>query len=447
MPIFDPQMETMPREQLRRLQNERLAQIVRYAYERVPFYHQALDEAGVRPDEIGSVDDITRLPFTRKSDLRDNYPFGLLAVPREDLLRVHASSGTTGKPTVVSYTAADIDLFAEVNARSLAAAGAAPGSMLHNAYGYGLFTGGLGLHYGGEKLGMIVVPVSGGVTERQITLILDFRPDMIACTPSYGQTLAGEFAKRGVSPEEISLKYAVLGAEPWTQTIREHVDAGLGLRSSNIYGLSEIIGPGVSQECVDERAGAHIWEDYFYPEVVDPGGDEPLPEGQAGELVLTTLTKEAMPLLRYRTGDVTSLSYEPCSCGRTHVRMDRILGRTDDMLIVRGINLYPTELELILRRIKGVVPHYQLVVTRDGALDEAELKVEVTPALFLSAGEAALSGELSAAEEPLRRLRQEIVHRVRETLGFRISATLMAPGSVPRSEGGKLRRVVDKRQL
>ena len=445
--MFDRELETLPRKQLRRLQDERLGQAVRYCYERVPFYRQALDDAGVAPDGIGSVDDITQLPFTVKSDLRDHYPFGLLAVPREQLLRVHASSGTTGKPTVVCYTAGDVDLFAQVNARSLAAAGGAPGTMLHNAYGYGLFTGGLGLHYGAEKLGMTVVPVSGGVTERQITLILDFKPEMIACTPSYAQTLAGEFARRGIDPEEISLQYAVLGAEPWTQTIRDHVEQGLGVRATNIYGLSELIGPGVSQECIEERNGGHIWEDHFYPEIIDPETTEPLPDGEVGELVLTALTKEALPMLRYRTGDLTYLSHEECGCGRSHVRMGRILGRTDDMLTVRGINIYPTQLEEILRGIDGIVPHYQLVVSRDGSLDEAELKIEVTDELFRAVGQTALSEEHGATDERLRRLREQIVRKIRETIGLRLKATLVPPGSVPRSEGGKLRRVVDMRQL
>ncbi|HAR68253.1 MAG TPA: phenylacetate--CoA ligase, partial [Thermus scotoductus] len=333
--MYQPELETLSREKLRALQEERLSNIVAYVYERVPFYRRLLDEAGVDPKGVRTLEDLPKLPFTKKDHLRENYPFGLFAVPREKLARIHASSGTTGKPTVVGYTKNDLQVFAEVVARSLAAAGARPGMMLHNAYGYGLFTGGLGLHGGAEALGMTVVPVSGGMTERQLMLIQDFRPEVISCTPSYAQTLAEEFRKRGVSPKELSLEYAVLGAEPWTETIRKQVDEGLGVRSTNIYGLSEIIGPGVANECVEERQGSHIWEDHFLPEVVDPDSGEPLPEGQVGVLVFTTLTKEAMPLLRYWTGDLTFLTYEACSCGRTHVRMGPILGRTDDMLIIR----------------------------------------------------------------------------------------------------------------
>ncbi|HET9014629.1 MAG TPA: phenylacetate--CoA ligase [Thermomicrobiaceae bacterium] len=445
--MFDREAETLPRDDLRRLQDERLRSIVAYAYERVPLYRERLDAAGVRPGDVRSVGDLAKLPFTRKQDLRDHYPFGMLAVPREQLVRVHASSGTTGKPTVVCYTRGDIDLFAAVNARSMAAAGARPGMLLHNAYGYGLFTGGLGLHYGGERLGLVVVPVSGGVTERQITLIRDFEPEVIACTPSYAQTLAGEFARRGIDPDAISLKYAVLGAEPWTEAIREHVQQGLGVTACNIYGLSEVIGPGVSQECIEERAGSHIWEDHFLPEIVDPSTGESLPEGSEGELVFTTLTREAMPVLRYRTGDLTYLSYEPCSCGRSHVRMGPIRGRTDDMLIVRGVNIYPTQIEEILAGIADVVPHYQLVVSRDGTLDEVEVRVEVTEPLFARVGQDVLSDEIVETNQRLRVLRESIARRIRDTLGLRTTVTLVAPGTVPRSEGGKLRRVVDNRRL
>jgi phenylacetate-CoA ligase len=445
--LFDQESETLPRQQLRKLQDERLRSTVALVYQRIPFYRQAFDQAGVAPGDVRSVDDLPRLPFTRKQELRDHYPFGMLAVPQDRLLRVHASSGTTGKPTVVCYTKRDIDLFAEVNARSLAAGGARPGMLLHNAYGYGLFTGGLGLHYGGERLGMVVVPVSGGVTERQITLIRDFQPQVIACTPSYSQTLAGEFENRGIEPEAISLQYAILGAEPWTDTIRQHVESGLGVTACNIYGLSEVIGPGVSQECVEERAGSHIWEDHFLPEIVDPESGEPLPEGSEGELVFTTLTKEAMPVIRYRTGDLTYLTYEPCRCGRTHVRMGPIRGRTDDMLIVRGVNIYPTQIEEILSGIPDVVPHYQLIVTRDGTLDEAEVKVEVSEDLFRAVGEEVLSADVLEADQRLRALREQIVSKIRNTLGLRTKVTLAAPGSVPRSEGGKLRRVQDHRQL
>ena len=444
--IFQPELETLSRERLEKLQDERLRFVVGYVYERVPFYRQRLDEAGVDPKAFGGLKDLHKLPFTRKDHLRENYPFGLFAVPREEVARIQASSGTTGKPTVVGYTKKDLQVFAEVVARSLAAAGARPGMMLHNAYGYGLFTGGLGLHGGAEALGMTVVPVSGGMTERQVMLIQDLRPEVISCTPSYAQTLAEEFRKRGVSPEALSLEYAVLGAEPWTEAIRKQVDEGLGVRSTNIYGLSEIIGPGVANECVEERQGSHIWEDHFLPEVVDPDTGEPLPEGKVGVLVLTNLTKEAMPLLRYWTGDLTFLTYEPCACGRTHVRMGPILGRTDDMLIIRGVNVYPTQVEAVLLGIPEVVPYYQIVVRREGTLDEAELKVEVSEDFFREIGEKALSDEVIEADHRLHALKEKVAHKIKDTIGVSMRVTLLAPGQAPRSEGGKLRRVLDLRK-
>jgi phenylacetate-CoA ligase len=425
--IYEPELETMPREQLRALQLERLRTLVAYVKQRVPLYRDRL--ADLEPGDIASLDDLRRLPFTLKDDLRDTYPFGMLAVPREEVVRIHASSGTTGKLTVVGYTAADVDLFARVNARSLAMAGAERGMTLHNAYGYGLFTGGLGLHYGGERLGMAVVPVSGGMTERQLMLITDLRPDVIACTPSYALTLAQAFRERGVAPEEISLRYAVLGAEPWTEAMRGEIDAGLGVRSTNIFGLSEVIGPGVSCECVEERAGAHVNEDHFLPEIVDADTGEPLPDGEEGVLVFTTLTKEALPLVRYRTGDVTSLRSEPCACGRTLARMDRIKGRADDMLIIRGVNVYPTQVEAALLQLPELTPNYRIVVSRSGTLDEAEVEVEV-------------SEERLGDEE----LRARAEARLRESLGCSLAVRLSAPGTVPRSEGGKLQRVLDRRQ-
>ena len=424
--IFEPELETLPREQLRELQIERLRSLVTYVTERVPLYRERL--AGVEPGDIASLDDLQRLPFTRKDDLRDTYPFGMLAVPREQLLRIHASSGTTGKLTVVGYTAADVDLFARVNARSLAMAGAEPGMVLHNAYGYGLFTGGLGLHDGGERLGMVVVPVSGGLTERQLMLIADLRPDVISCTPSYALTLAQAFRERGVAPEEISLRYAVLGAEPWTEAMRREIDAGLGVRSTNIYGLSEVIGPGVSCECVEARAGSHVYEDHFLPEVVDAETGEPLPEGEEGVLVFTTLTKEALPVVRYWTGDVTSLTSASCPCGRTLVRMGLIKGRADDMLIIRGVNVYPTQVEAALLQLAELTPNYRIVVSRGGTLDEALVEVEVS--------------EESVGNVELR---ERAERRLRESIGCSIAVVLRRPGTVPRSEGGKLQRVLDTR--
>jgi phenylacetate-CoA ligase len=437
--IFEPDAETMPRERLGDLQAERLRALLGYVKERVPLYRERL--ADVEPGDVASVDDLEGLPFTRKDDLRDTYPFGLFAVPRERLVRIHASSGTTGKPTVVGYTAADIDLFARVNARALAMAGAQPGMTLHNAYGYGLFTGGLGLHYGGERLGMAVVPVSGGLTERQLMLIADLSPDVISCTPSYALTLAQAFREHGIAPEEISLRFAVVGAEPWTEEMRGEIDAGLGVRCTNIFGLSEVIGPGVSNECVEERTGSHVNEDHFLPEIVDPETGKRLPEGDQGVLVITALTKEALPLVRYWTGDVTSLSSEPCSCGRTFVRMGLIVGRSDDMLIIRGVNVYPTQIEAALLQVPELTPCYRIVVTRKGTLDEAEVEVEVSESFLLEAGRDSLSEEL----EHVRELRARAERRVHETLGCTLRVSLQAPGSVPRSEGGKLQRVLDLR--
>jgi phenylacetate-CoA ligase len=444
--MFNPELETLPRDKLRKLQNERLKNLVHYLYERVPFYKSKLDEAGVKPDEIRSVEDLPRLPFTRKSDLRGHYPFGLFAVPKEKIARIHVSSGTTGKPTVVGYTKHDIEVFAEVNARSLAAAGARPGMALHNAYGYGLFTGGLGLHYGGERLGMTVIPISGGMTERQVMLIEDFKPDVIACTPSYAQTLGEAFKQKGISPEEISLKYAILGAEPWTEAIRADVEEKLGVKASNIYGLSEIIGPGVAQEAHEEQEGSYIWEDHFYPEVVDPDSEELLPDGEEGVLVLTTLTKEAMPLIRYWTGDITSLTREMGSTGRTHARMSAIRGRSDDMLIIRGVNVYPTQIEEVLKDFEPISAHYQLVIERRRTLDEVELRLELGEEAFYRVGQDVLSEDIVEANQMLVNLRRGIQHRVKDRVGVSVKVKLLAPGSVPRSEGGKLRRVVDMRK-
>jgi phenylacetate-CoA ligase len=424
--IFEPQLETLPRERLAQLQLDRLRRLVERVKQRVPLYRTRLADA--EPEDLGSLDELRHLPFTRKEDLRDTYPLGMVAVPREELARIHASSGTTGKPTVVAYTAGDLDLFGCVNARTLAMAGAAPGMTLHNAYGYGLFTGGLGVHAGGETLGLDVVPVSGGMTERQLTLIEDLRPDVIACTPSYALTLASAFAERGVSPDDISLQYAAVGAEPWTERMRDEIDAGLGVSCTNIYGLSEIIGPGVSCECVEERAGSHVNEDHFLPEIVDPDYGEPLPDGEEGVLVLTTLTKEALPLVRYWTGDVCSLSTAPCACGRTLARMGPIVGRSDDMLIVRGVNVYPSQIGAVLGRLPELSPHFGIVVRRDGTLDEIEVLVEP--------GGGRVDG--SAVTERASTL-------IRDTIGCSMTVTLVAPGEAPRSDGGKIQRVRDLR--
>ncbi len=445
--IYEPEFESMPRDQLQALQSRRLRDLMSYVYDRVPFYRRKLDEAGIRPESVSCVRDLPRLPLTRKSDLRDNYPFGLFAVPMNQITRIHASSGTTGKPTVVGYTCADIDLFARVNARSLAMAGAEPGMILHNAYGYGLFTGGLGLHYGGERLGMAVVPVSGGMTERQITLITDFRPEVVASTPSYALTLGQELQRRGVRPGEISLRFALLGAEPWTPAMRAEVDACLGVRSCNLYGLSEIVGPGVACECIEARDGSHVCEDHFLPEIVDPATGEPLPEGNEGVLVITTLTKQALPLVRYWTGDITRLSYEPCRCGRTLARMGLVKGRTDDMLIIRGVNVYPSEVGMALGRLPELSPHYRVVVTRERTLDEMEIQVEVTDEFLRIVGTETLSEEFVERNQLAQSLRGRAGHALREALGVGARVTLATPGSLPRSEGGKLLRVQDLRDL
>ncbi len=439
--IWNAPAETMPRPDLAALQLARLQTLARRVWERVPFYRQAFDRCRVRPEQIRSLDDLRRLPFTRKADLRDHYPFGLFAVPRDQVIRVHASSGTTGKPTVVGYTRSDIALWAEVCARCLAASGARPGDVFHNAYGYGLFTGGLGMHYGGELMGLTVVPVSGGNTERQLMLIEDFQPRVIACTPSYMLTLADAAAARGLDPHRLSLRSAVLGAEPWTEGMRARIEQALPVRAVNIYGLSEVIGPGVSNECIEAQRGSHIFEDHFLVEVVDPETGDPVPAGEPGELTFTTLTKEALPVIRYRTGDIAAVDPSPCPCGRTHARMSLVMGRTDDMLIIRGINVFPSQVESVAVQFAEVSPHYQMIVTRERTLDDLEVRIEVSPAFLSAVG--SLESESAGVEE----LRGRIAERLRGVTGLSLPVTLVAPGALPRSEGGKLRRVVDQRRL
>lgn len=440
--IWDPAMEMLPRADLARLQLERLQQVAARVYERVPFFRRRFDEAGLTPGAIRSLDDVARLPFTYKRDFRDEYPFGLFAVPRGEVVRIHASSGTTGKPTVVGYTRADIATWAQLCARCMAAAGARPGDVFQNAYGYGLFTGGLGMHYGGEVMGLTVLPVSGGNTDRQILLLQDFGVRVIACTPSYALTLAEALAARGITRGSLALRVAVLGAEPWTAGMRKQIEEQLGVDAVNIYGLSEVMGPGVSIECVEAKDGSHIFEDHFLPEVVDPQSDAPLGPGQAGELVITTLTKEAMPVIRYRTGDVASLNLEPCRCGRTHVRMSAVLGRTDDMLIIRGVNVYPSQVETALLDVPELTPHYLLVVTRPRTLDELEVRVEVSEPFARELGSA-----MPVAHPRVAALSDRCAQRLRSMLGIGAQVTLAAPGSLPRSEGGKLRRIRDERRL
>ncbi|MBI3085058.1 MAG: phenylacetate--CoA ligase [candidate division NC10 bacterium] len=445
--IWNPEIETMPRERLGALQLERLQQTARRVYERVPFYRQAFDKHGVKPADIRTLEDLRKLPFTRKADFRETYPTGLFAVPMNQVLRIHASSGTTGKPIIAGYTRADLSMWAETCARCLASAGAVPGDTFQNAYGYGLFTGGLGFHSGGELLGLTVIPVSGGNTERQILLIQDLKPKILTCTPSYALTIAETIRTMGIEAASLGLKAAVLGAEPWTEEMRREIEAKLYLKAVNIYGLTEVIGPGVSCECVEVQNGAHVYEDHFYPEVIDPNTGEVLPHGTRGELVFTSLTKEALPVLRYRTGDLASLDASPCACGRTSVRMSRIVGRTDDMLIIRGVNVFPSQIETALMRIPELSPHYQLVVTREKTLDELEVRVEVSPEFFRQIGGEILVDETHQADHAVHELRRRIGERLRGALNLNTTVTLLSPGGAPRSEGGKLKRVVDKRKL
>jgi len=442
--MYNSEIETMPLPRLRALQDERLKDLVSRVYAKVPYYRNAFDNSGVTPTSIKGVADIAKLPFTKKVALRDNYPFDLFAVPMEEVSRLHCSSGTTGKPIVVGYTAYDLDVFSELIARSLYATGCRPGMKLQNAYGYGLFTGGLGLHYGAEKLGMTVIPVSGGMTDRQLMLMKDFRPEALCCTPSYAQTLAEELVKKGMSFSDINLKYAVLGAEPWTEAIRSQVEAGLNLKASNIYGLSEVMGPGVSVEDVDERGtGSYIWEDHFFPEIVDKDSGEPVPEGESGVLVLTTLTKQAIPMIRYWTNDITSLHYDKAG-KRTHVKMAPIIGRADDMLIIRGVNLFHTQVEDIINSIDDISANYQLIVFRDGNMDEVEVVAEVTDDLLQSL-DLAPGAEL-AKHDRVATLRGYFSKKIKDVIGLSMRVTLKEPFAIPRSEGGKLNRIIDKRK-
>lgn len=442
--MFQPDIETMTLPRLRKLQSERLKNQLGLLYEKVPFYRKKMDEAGIRPKDFRGIKDIHKLPFTKKSDLRDHYPYGLMTMQLEKIKRIHASSGTTGKPTVVGYSSNDISIFSEVVARSLVAAGGRPGMMLQNAYGYGLFTGGLGLHYGAELLGMTVVPVSGGMTDRQLLLLQDFKPHMIACTPSYAQTLGEEVVRRGIDVSKLNLRYAILGAEPWTEAVRSDVEKNLHVTATNIYGLSEIIGPGVSQEDHEERgSGSYVWEDHFFPEIVDKDTGEPLEEGKHGVLVFTTLTKEAMPLLRYWTNDITWLNYDK-SGKRTHIKMGPIIGRSDDMLIIRGVNLFHTQIEDLLQNMEGLAASYQLVVTRDKSMDEVEVLVEVDKEHYRALGEPSLSDPESTPERFLE-IRNRFVSRIKGEIGLTMQVTLQPPGKIPRSEGGKLSRIRDLR--
>jgi phenylacetate-CoA ligase len=415
-------------DELRALQLERLRETVRTVYERVPHYTHAFDEVGVRPDELESLGDLARFPFTAKDDLRVNYPFDLFAVPREDVVRIHASSGTTGKPIVVGYTHGDIDMWAELMARSLAAAGVRPGDVVHIAFGYGLFTGGLGVHYGAERLGCTVVPVSGGMTERQVQLITDFRPRIIAVTPSYFLVIADEMERIGIDPASTSLEIGIFGAEPWTNEMRAEIEERCGIDAVDVYGLSEVIGPGVAAESIETKDGLHVWEDHFYPEIVDPETHEPLPDGEEGELVFTSLTKEAMPIVRFRTRDLTRLL--PGTSLAPHRRMQKVTGRSDDMMIVRGVNVFPSQIEEQILRIEGLTPHYVCVLTRPGRLDVLTVRVEALDTF--AAGDAA------------EQLGAELVERVKDTVGVGIEVDVVAPGTLERSQG-KAKRIDDRR--
>ena len=423
----------MDRTDLKRVQSERLRETVERVYFNVPYYRHKMQEAGLGPESISSIEDLARLPFTTKQDLRDNYPFGLFAVPMSEIVRIHASSGTTGKSTVVGYTRNDISTWSEVMARTLTAAGANRNDFIQIAYGYGLFTGGLGLHYGGEKIGASVIPVSGGNTMRQIQLMHDFGSTVLACTPSYALYLAEAIQESGINRDELKLKAGVFGAEPWTENMRREIEEKLKIKAIDIYGLSEVIGPGVASECM-QQDGLHINEDHFFPEIIDPETTEILPEGSAGELVFTTLTKEGLPLIRYRTRDLTRLRYEKCSCGRTMVRMEKCLGRSDDMLIIRGVNLFPSQVESVLLNMSGIKPHYLMIVDRVNNLDTLELKVEVDEAFFLD--------RISQLEE----LRKKIQDNLESALGLGIKITLVEPKMIERSEG-KAKRVIDKRKF
>ncbi|NTU54424.1 MAG: phenylacetate--CoA ligase [Chlorobiaceae bacterium] len=431
--IWNEHHECMERQQLTELQGQRLRDMVERIYFNVPFYRNRLQEMGIEPGDIRSIEDLQKLPFTTKQDLRDNYPFGLFAVPQHDVVRLHASSGTTGKSTVVGYTHNDIMMWAEVVARSLTMAGITRNDIVQVAYGYGLFTGGLGVHYGAEKIGASVIPISGGNTKKQLQLLEDFGSTAIACTPSYAAYLGEALVEEKIDRSKLKLRAGIFGAEPWTEEMRTQIQHLLGLKAYDIYGLSEVIGPGVSMECACQK-GMHIFEDHFIPEIIDPETCEVLPYGTLGELVFTTVTKEAMPLMRYRTRDLTRLHFEQCDCGRTLVRMEKCVGRSDDMLIIRGVNLFPSQVESVLLEMSETRPHYLLVVDRENNLDTLEIQVEVEEQFF------------SDEVKELEGLRKRIQSNLASTLGLHAAVRLVEPGTIERSMG-KAQRVVDKRKL
>ena len=430
---FNRYFETMSRDELAHIQSQRLCRLVRHVYNNVPHYREKMQKIGLLPADIRSVDDLGRLPFTTKQDLRDTYPFGSFAVPMEEIVRIHASSGTTGKKTVVGYTAHDIDMWAECIARELVSGGVGRGDIVQIAYGYGLFTGGLGLHYGCEKLGASVIPISSGNTKNQIQTLIDFGTSVIACTPSYALYIAEEMAEMGYGPDDNHLKVGIFGAEPWSEKMRAEIEAKLGIRAMDIYGLSEVMGPGVACDCA-ARGGMHIQEDNFIAEVIDPAAGEVLPQGSEGELVFTTLTKQGLPLIRYRTRDISRLDYAPCACGRTFARMRKVSGRSDDMLIIRGVNVFPSQIESVLLNIAGTTPNYQLIVNRVDNRDSLEVLVEMTPTLF--------SDEVRRIEDVEARIRQDL----QSVLGISAKVRMVEPKTIVRSEG-KARRVIDNRKI
>lgn len=431
--FWNKPFECMPRHELETVQLDRLQKTVERVYHNVPFYRQKFQEMGLEPGDIKTLSDLKKLPFTTKQDLRDNYPFGMFAVPMSEIVRVHASSGTTGKPTVVGYTRTDISTWSELMARTLTCGGTTRESVVQVAYGYGLFTGGLGAHYGAEKIGASVIPISGGNTQRQLMLMEDFGTTVLACTPSYAIYLAEAMEELGTKRCNFKLKYGIFGAEPWSEKMREEIEKRLQISAIDIYGLSEIIGPGVASECQD-KGGLHIFEDHFIPEIIDPLTGENMPYGEKGELVFTTITKEGIPMIRYRTRDITFLKAEPCTCGRTHVRMNKIMGRTDDMIIIRGVNVFPSQVETVLLNIGETEPHYLIIVDRKGSLDVLEIQVEVSQALF--------SDKVKGLED----LEQRITHSMESMLGVSARVKLVEPRSIPRSEG-KAQRVIDKRKI
>lgn len=424
--VLEP-IEKASRDELAALQLKRLKWSLKHAYDNVPHYRKSFDAAGIHPDDVTSLADLAKFPFTSKSDLRDHYPFGMFATPMKNIIRIHASSGTTGKPTVVGYTRKDIDTWADVAARSIRAAGGRAEDMIHVGYGYGLFTGGLGAHYGAERLGATVIPMSGGQTEKQIQVITDFKPDIIMCTPSYMLHLADEFRHQGLDPASCSLRLGIFGAEPWTDSMRTEIEETFDIDAVDIYGLSEIMGPGIANECIETKDGPHIWEDHFYPEIIDPVTGKVLPDGEEGELVFTTLTKEALPMIRYRTRDLTRLLP---GTARTMRRMDKIVGRSDDMLIIRGVNVFPTQIEELILKDTRLAPHYILEVDRDGHMDTLTVRTEIRPGLDLSIRDLC---------------RKSLQHDIKSLIGISTHIEIMEPETIDRSEG-KARRVIDRRK-